>query len=354
MTTTNAEPLDLVAACADRWDPDEVALLAVTESGGARQLTRRQLRHTIDDVAAMLRNEGVSVGDRVVTFLPNGVEAIVILFACQRVGATLAPISPILSVDDLADGLVVAGPSLIITADGLRRRGSRLALKPIADAAVDRAAERGHHVPRASVVYHERSVTVPIDTKRERWWHDGLARVTAPVTAPVGAGSEPVPLALFDTIAEPGTAWPAADADLGALVDRAQDMVGSGPGDRVGWFGDLSAEAGLSLALGTLASGAALLVYDGDPVWPDPDRVWEVAGTNGLTTIALPGDVVDALHASALAAEGVGAHGSPLGPDCRGFLTGPGAPTDAARSWLADQIGGGTRSVTALPPTLAR
>jgi amino acid adenylation domain-containing protein len=69
--------------------PEKTALVA-----GKERVTYADLNARAERVAHRLRREGVQRGDRVVLFLPNGVEIVVALFGALKAGAVFSPVHP--------------------------------------------------------------------------------------------------------------------------------------------------------------------------------------------------------------------------------------------------------------------
>jgi amino acid adenylation domain-containing protein len=80
-----------------RKTPDKVAL--VFES---TRTTYAQLDRLATQLAAALQQRGVQRGDRVTTFLDNGVEAVVSIYAALKCGAVIMPVNPLTKKEKLA------------------------------------------------------------------------------------------------------------------------------------------------------------------------------------------------------------------------------------------------------------
>ena len=71
------------------WDGEEPAIIAHDEAGHRRELSGRRLREEVAALAAALQASGVTVGDRVAAWLPNGPEAVVAMLAATSLGASV-------------------------------------------------------------------------------------------------------------------------------------------------------------------------------------------------------------------------------------------------------------------------
>ncbi len=87
--------------------------------GSDRSYTFRQVDTQSAALAAAFAELGIEQGDRVAVNLPNGVEWLVTVLACARLGVTVVPVSPQLNVHELRYQLRHAEASLVVTIERL-------------------------------------------------------------------------------------------------------------------------------------------------------------------------------------------------------------------------------------------
>ena len=86
----------------------------------------------------------------------------------------------------------------------------------------------------------------------------------------------------------------------GFPVKGAQDLAHGfdlGPGDTLFWFTDLGWMMGPWAISGALLLGASLVMYEGVPDFPGPDRLWELVERHRVTHLGLSPTVIRALMA---------------------------------------------------------
>jgi fatty-acyl-CoA synthase len=110
MDTTIGEAL---AEAARRW-PERLALISAHEG---RQLTWRQLDQEATRLAAGLCGLGLSPGDRVGIWAPNGLEWALVQFATARIGVIQVNINPAYRLSEVAYTLRKVGVKALICAD---------------------------------------------------------------------------------------------------------------------------------------------------------------------------------------------------------------------------------------------
>ncbi|MGI0066579.1 MAG: AMP-binding protein, partial [Nitrosotalea sp.] len=117
-------------------NPNKKAILWEGEDGSRRVLSYQDLLVQVSKLANALKKLGVKKGDRVTVYLPMVPELIVSLLACARIGAIHTVIFSGFSAQSIRDRVVDSKSSVIITADGGRRRGTIIKLKDVVDVAI--------------------------------------------------------------------------------------------------------------------------------------------------------------------------------------------------------------------------
>ena len=89
-----------------------------------------------DGVAAALRGLGVEAGETVGVFMPLAPQTAATLYGCWKLGAIAVPIFSGFGAEAVARRLIDSGARVLVTVDGFVRRGSEVAMKSVADAAL--------------------------------------------------------------------------------------------------------------------------------------------------------------------------------------------------------------------------
>lgn len=286
--------LNLATACVDRWasaTPETPAVIAEKEDGTTTQLTFRQLADAVARLAGGLRARGVEPSDAVGVFLPMSAEAVISLLAIARLGAIFIPIFSGYGAEAVASRLIDPRPKVLICADGFSRRGSIVAMKEVADEAVEIAGG----LDAVVVVDYAGRPDTPRVEARDVAWDEVLA--AEPVEAVAVDSEHPVLIAY--TSGTTGRPKGAVHVHAGFLVKIAQEgafQTDVHPGDRIMWATDMGWIMGPWTTVAGLANGATVVTFDGAPDFPGPDRIWDLVARHRITHLGLSPTLVRALQ----------------------------------------------------------
>ncbi|MCX8187327.1 MAG: acetate--CoA ligase [Nitrososphaeria archaeon] len=260
---------------------NKVAIFWEGEEGATRTLTYYQLWKEVNKFANVLKRLGIKKGDRVSIYLPMVPELPIAMLACARIGAIHSVVFSGFSASALADRINDAEAKLLITADGMYRRGKALSLKGTADEALSqtKTVEKVVLVRRAGIQ------DVPVTKGRDYWW-DELMKEAEPYCEP-----EPMeatdPLFILYTSGTTGKPKGVVHSTGGYLVwvwATLKWAFNPQPDDIWWCTADIGWITGHSyVTYGPLLHGLTQIMYDGAPDYPAPDRWWEIVERYGVT-----------------------------------------------------------------------
>src|SRR2546430_1816897 len=274
-------------ATALRHEPSRIALVFEGEDGTTRRLTYGELAAEVRRFAAGLRALGVRPGDRVGIFLPMIPECAIATLAVSAIGAVYTPIFSGYAAEAIAGRLRDCEASVLITADGFRRRGQVLQMKETADAAADRAGIR-------TVIVARRLGCKVRMGARDRWWEEVVAGGSGADDTFADVSAED-PYMIIYTSGTTGRPKGAVHVHGGFPVKAAQDLAHCfdlQPGDLMWWFTDLGWMMGPWLIGGGLILGAAILLSNVAPEFPGPGRGVDVVDERGDSVRGEVGELV--------------------------------------------------------------
>ena len=148
------------------------AIIYASERGERQTLTYDQLLREVERTAAALRGMGLVRGDRLTVYMPNCLEAVVLMLATVRIGAIHSIVFAGFGAPALADRVRASGSKLLFTADVGYRKGGEVELKAIVD---DTMALGCDSVERV-VVLRRRDPDAPLVPGQDVSWDEFLAK----------------------------------------------------------------------------------------------------------------------------------------------------------------------------------
>ena len=301
--------------------PDEPAVIHRSELRPLDTLTWRELRNQVASLAAGLRSLGVERGDRVVAYLPNVPEALVAFLACASIGAVWSSCSPDFGASSVVDRFKQIEPKVLFAVDGYRYGGKDY--------------DRTEVVARLQGEMQTLEKTVVLPYLNEAPDTGGLENVVVWnefLAENEGAEFrfEPVsfdhPLWVLYSSGTTGLPKAIVQGHGGILLEHLKKTylhMDLHPEDRFFWF-TTTGWMMWNMVVSGLLSGSAILLYDGNPGYPNMDVLWEFAEEANMTHFGTSASYLTACMKAGLeprrdfdlsALKAVGSTGSPLPPE---------------------------------------
>ena len=263
--------------CLDRhlstWRKNKAALLWEGEPGDTRTYTYQQLHREVCKFANVMKHLGIQKGDRVAIYMGMVPELAVAMLACARIGATHSIVFGGFSSDSLRDRINDAQAKAVITMDGSYRRGSEVKLKT----AVDKAIADTPSIEHVIVVKRTGS-EVHMVPGRDHWWHEMMNVVNDQCEAEHLDSEHP--LFILYTSGTTGKPKGVVHTTGGYLTQTyvTTKLIFDLKDEDTYWCtADIGWVTGHSyIVYGPFANGASVVMYEGAPNWPAPDRFWEI------------------------------------------------------------------------------
>jgi acetyl-CoA synthetase len=287
--------LNIVTNTVERWHGGAPALVWEGDDGATRVWSRDDLRAEVGRVASALRARGVRAGDAVGIYMPMVPEIVAAFFGCLKVGAVAVPVFSAFGPKALAVRLQDAEAKLLFTADGVSRRGKRAPLKPEADAALAECPTVAH-----TIVLRRIGLDVPM-TARDAWWHEAVS--TADIEAPTESLPAEATSMILYTSGTTGRPKGTVHTHAGALAQMAKEVgyaFDVKEGDVFFWVTDIGWMMGPWEMIGSQFFGATLVLFEGAPNHPNPDRLWEIVERHRVTHLGISPTAIRLLKASPL------------------------------------------------------
>ncbi|MGH2806883.1 MAG: AMP-binding protein [Actinomycetota bacterium] len=287
--------INLTYNCVDRHAESsragDPALIWEGEDGATVTLTYAQFSAEVNRVANGLLAHGISEGDAVGVYMPMVPQAVAAMYAIAKIGAIYLPIFSGFGAPAIATRLQDAEAKALVTADGFYRRGTKVAMKAVADEAVAESPS----VENVFVYRRFPNDDCPLGEK-DALWDEAFGSQSDEMPAPRLDPEAPCMIAY--TSGTTGTPKGSVHVHGGFLVKIAEEVcyqLDTRPGEILYWVTDMGWIMGPLEMVGGHANGAAVFMYEGAPNYPEADRLWEMCARHGITILGISPTLVRAL-----------------------------------------------------------
>ena len=324
----------------------EPALIARSELRPDITISSRELAEKVRRVASWLESIEVKAGDRVAAILPNIPETVIAFLATASIGAIWSCCSPETGAAAIASRFEQIGPKVLIAADGYRYRGVDHDRRKVVAEVLQRlpSVEAYVHVPYIGSGPPEASAAL-----NTQW---GELMDTSSESEPVRVPFDhPLWIVYSSGTTGPPKALVHGHGGVSLELLKLHSLHGDlGPGDRFFWH-TTTGWAMWNILMGGLLVGATVVIFDGDPMYPNAGTLWQLASDAAVTYFGASAPYFEALMHSGYVPRlahdlaelrSVGSTGSSLSPESFAWIY-----ANVHSDVLVASISGGTDVCTA-------
>jgi acetoacetyl-CoA synthetase len=299
---------------------DDVAIRFASEVRELDSWTWSTLREQVAAIASGLRELGVTEGDRVAAYMPNIPESIAAFLACASLGAIWSSAAPEFGARSVIDRFAQIEPKVLLAIDGYRYGGKDFDRREI-------VRQIAGELPGLKRV-------VTFGYLDGSGWEYGFVR--GEKTLDFAAVAFDHPLWVLYSSGTTGLPKPIVHGHGGILLEQLKKgllHLNARAGDRYFWF-TTTGWMMWNFLVGVLLTDASIILFDGNPGYPDLGTLWDLAERAGMTNFGTSAAFISSCMKAGIepasgrdlsALRSVGSTGSPLAPE--GFR------------WVYDQLG---------------
>jgi acetyl-CoA synthetase len=263
---------------------NKLALIWEGEPGDVRTFSYHALNREVSQFANVLKSMGVKKGDVVTIYMPQIPEQIFAMLACTKIGAAHSVVYGGFSHEALADRINDANSRVVITADGGYRRGKIVELKSVVNKAMELSPTM-----EICITIKRTGQEVYMENDRDYWYHDLKALPIAGNKCETEQMDSNDMLFLLYTSGSTGKPKALIHTHGGYSVYTSTTLrmvFDIKPEDRYWCAADPGWITGHSyIVYGPLLNGATIMLYEGAPNHPYPDRWWKIVEKYGINIL---------------------------------------------------------------------
>jgi acetoacetyl-CoA synthetase len=280
-----------------RYRDDHTAFIFKGETQKSAELSYAQLYDAVARLAESLRRMGIKPGDRVAAYMPNLMETAIAMLAATSIGAVWSSCATDLGQQAVLDRFGQIEPRVLFTVDGYFYKG-----KPFDSLANAAAVAEG--IPSLEKVIVVRYTEQETD----------ISRIPNAVYYDQFVADNERPEIRFEQLPFD---HPAVIMFSSGTTGKPKCMVQSGGGLLINHLKELMLHSDLKRAdtiyyittcswmmwnwmLSSLGVGATVLLYDGNPLYPDAGALWKLIQDEGITVFGTSATLINYLKSEGI------------------------------------------------------
>jgi len=256
-----------------KYNDNQLAFIFQGESMKTARMTYKELNIAVAKLAKSLRDMGVKKGDRVVSYIPNLIETPIAMLATTSIGAIWASCGAELQSSAVIDRFSQIKPKVLFTVDGYYYRDKVFNI--ISN--VKTVVEAIPSIEKVIVVQYVSETKPDISNlPKAVHWEDFISKEDVkphfeqvdfnhPVYIMFSSGTTGIPKCMVQS-------------GGGVLINHLKELILFTDLKRDDIINYITAPSWMmwNWLISSLAVGATILLYDGNPLYPDPLRMFEL------------------------------------------------------------------------------
>ena len=264
------------------------AIVFIGEDGRRMVWTRAELKREVEELAAALRAAGIGAGDHVAGYVPNMPQTVAAMLATASLGAVWSSCAPESGPDVVVDRFGQIAPKLMFATDGYFYNGKTFETR----AAIAEVAAR---VPSIEQIVVWPYAGDALDLPAGMTAYKAFKQADAPSLdcRPMGFRDPLYVMFSSGTTGKPKGIEHSGGGTLLRMLVEQQLHCDLRPGDRMFYYTTCNWMM-WNWQVAALASEAAIVLFDGNPMYPGIRRLFDLAEAEKVTHFGISAKYIDA------------------------------------------------------------
>jgi acetoacetyl-CoA synthetase len=276
-----------------RYRDNHTAFIFIGETQKRTTMSYAELYDTVARLAKSLKDMGIKPGDRVAAYMPNMIETAAAMLAATSIGAVWSSCATDIGPGAAVDRLGQIEPKVLFTVDGYFYKA-----RPFNS--FSNAAEIAKSVPSIQKVVVASYSGEKLDLSRAPnsvYWNDFLAKGKTPELKFEQLPSDH-PVYIMFSSGTTGKPKCMVQGAAGILANQLKEIVihTDLKRDDVHFFITTCSWMMWNWMLSSLATGNTLILYDGNPNYPDAGAMWKLVQDEKVTMFGLSASYITYLR----------------------------------------------------------
>lgn len=260
-----------------RYRDDKTAVISVAEDGITEEISYSELFTRVENLAESLKESGIVPGDVIAGWMPNIPEAIIAMLAATSLGAVWTSCSPDFGIKGVLDRFGQTKPRLLFTTDGYTYKGKKISLK-------EKRRELLSSVSAIEkvIVVDYAHVDETFEDPREILWNNFISKKNGKLQFYQAGFNHPV----YIMYSSGTTGLPKCMVQgPGVLLNHIKEhrLHTDLRREDVFFYFTTCGWMMWNWLVSALATGATLVLYEGNPMFPGPGRLLEMSQKLSIT-----------------------------------------------------------------------
>ncbi|WP_085993532.1 acetoacetate--CoA ligase [Oceanobacillus senegalensis] len=260
---------------------NHTAIIHTSELRPKEEITWKQLYKDTAKMQQTLRELGIKKGERVVAYVPNIYETVVVFLATASLGAIWSSASPDFGTQSVIDRFKQIEPKVMITVDGYQYGGKKF---DRTDVITSIQSELPTLEATIAIPYLNQNPDIS-NLKKPILWNEAVQSKGESEVITYEYVSFNDPLWILFSSGTTGKPKPIVQSQGGILLEHLKALnlhVDLGEDDRFFWF-TTTGWMMWNFLIGGLLTGSSIILYDGNPTYPDYNAMWKLAEETKMT-----------------------------------------------------------------------